>query len=127
MNINHRREAEKHASQGAFTDSKIHPIDPIATDFHFRLAQIHATLAAGEPDSLRPLLAALITRWEEVADSYKPKAGDRADLTDRYREQRRAYLRVIDDLTTALVHGRLSYALMTDAEAAEHGIVRDGV
>lgn len=76
--------------------------------------------------TLRPLLATLIARWEEVADSYKPEPGDTDDVTRRYRDRQRIYLRVIDDLTTALVQGRLPYALMTDAEAAEHGIVRDG-
>ncbi|BBB01023.1 hypothetical protein RVR_8255 [Actinacidiphila reveromycinica] len=48
--INHRAEAEKHASQAAHlkSDRRHHPIDPIATDFHLRMATVHATLAAGE-------------------------------------------------------------------------------
>jgi hypothetical protein len=50
MSINHRAEAERHASKAAhvLSDTKAHPIDPIATDFHLRMAQVHATLAAGE-------------------------------------------------------------------------------
>jgi len=53
MTINHRAEAEKHLSQGAFTQSpeKAHPIDPVATYFHLRMAQVHATLAAGQSGS----------------------------------------------------------------------------
>ncbi|MEU9611821.1 phiSA1p31-related protein [Streptomyces sp. NPDC048209] len=50
MTINHRAEAEKHLSQGSYVQSpeKAHPIDPVGTDFHFRMAQIHATLARDE-------------------------------------------------------------------------------
>lgn len=53
MSINHRAEAEKHASKAAHVSSptKMHPIDPVATDFHLRMAQVHATLAAGETAS----------------------------------------------------------------------------
>ncbi|MDP5310463.1 phiSA1p31-related protein [Streptomyces poriferorum] len=53
MTINHRAEAERHLSQGAFTASpeKAHPIDPVATDFHFRMAQVHATLARDEENA----------------------------------------------------------------------------
>ena len=50
MSINHRAEAERHLSQGSFISSpeQPHPVDPVATDYHFRMAQVHATLAAGE-------------------------------------------------------------------------------
>lgn len=50
MSIDHRAEAEKHLSQGSFVSSpdKPHPTDPVATDYHLRMAQVHATLAAGE-------------------------------------------------------------------------------
>ncbi len=50
MDINHRREAEKHASKGSFTKGENgHPADPIATDFHLRMATVHALLAAVAP------------------------------------------------------------------------------
>lgn len=47
---NHRAEAEKHLSQGSFVSSpdKPHPVDPAATDYHLRMAQVHATLARDE-------------------------------------------------------------------------------
>lgn len=50
MSINHRAEAERHLSEGSFVQSpdKPHPADPIASDYHLRMAQVHATLAAGE-------------------------------------------------------------------------------
>lgn len=50
MSINHRAEAEKHLSQGSFVSSpeKPHPIDPVGTDFHLRMAAVHATLAADQ-------------------------------------------------------------------------------
>ncbi|WP_420032304.1 hypothetical protein ACN2WE_05425 [Streptomyces sp. cg28] len=50
MSINHRTEAEKHLSLGSYVQSptKPHPVDPEGTDFHLRMAQIHATLAAGQ-------------------------------------------------------------------------------
>ncbi|WP_069769737.1 hypothetical protein [Streptomyces sp. LUP30] len=50
MSTGHRAEAERHLSQGAFVSSPEtqHPVDPVATDFHLRMAQVHATLAAGE-------------------------------------------------------------------------------
>ncbi|MEV5944638.1 hypothetical protein [Streptomyces sp. NPDC051994] len=48
MNINHRTEAERHASASAHIDNAGHPVDPKATDFHLRIAQVHATLAAGQ-------------------------------------------------------------------------------
>lgn len=50
MSANHRAEAERHLSQGSFTagPEKAHPIDPVATDFHLRMASVHATLATGE-------------------------------------------------------------------------------
>ncbi|WP_330173048.1 hypothetical protein OG875_05215 [Streptomyces sp. NBC_01498] len=53
MNTNHRTEAERHLSRGSFVSSpdRAHPTDPVATDFHLRMAQIHATLAAGETAS----------------------------------------------------------------------------
>ncbi|MET7975807.1 hypothetical protein ABZW44_22730 [Streptomyces mirabilis] len=53
MNVNHRAEAERHLSRGSFVDGpeKPHPVDPVATDFHLRMAQVHATLAAGQTTS----------------------------------------------------------------------------
>lgn len=50
MSINHRAEAAHHLSQGSFVSSadRPHPTDPVATDYHLRMAQVHATLAAGE-------------------------------------------------------------------------------
>lgn len=48
MSINHRAEAERHASAGSFLDETGWPVNPRATDFHLRMAQVHATLAAGE-------------------------------------------------------------------------------
>lgn len=50
MTINHRAEAEKHLSLGSLVNSpeKPHPVDPIGTDFHLRMAQAHATLARNE-------------------------------------------------------------------------------
>lgn len=50
MSIDHRAEAEKHLSQGSYVQSpeKPHPVDPVATDYHLRMAQVHAMLAAGE-------------------------------------------------------------------------------
>jgi hypothetical protein len=51
--INHREQAEKHASQAAHlkSDRQHHPIDPVASDFHLRMAMVHATLARGEESS----------------------------------------------------------------------------
>lgn len=48
--IDHREQAEKHASQAAHlkSDRQHHPIDPIASDFHLRMAMVHATLARGD-------------------------------------------------------------------------------
>ena len=50
MSTDHRAEAERHLSQGSFVSSpeKPHPNDPVATDFHLRMAAVHATLAAGQ-------------------------------------------------------------------------------
>ncbi|MFG3046316.1 hypothetical protein ACGFZR_15470 [Streptomyces sp. NPDC048241] len=50
MSVDHRAEAEKHLSLGSYVKSptKPHPVDPEGTDFHLRMAQIHATLAAGQ-------------------------------------------------------------------------------
>ncbi|MFC9700876.1 hypothetical protein ACFTWD_09315 [Streptomyces sp. NPDC056943] len=49
MSINHRTEAEKHLSQASYVNGpQQHPVDPIATDFHLRMAAVHAQLAAGE-------------------------------------------------------------------------------
>lgn len=47
MNINHRAEAERHLSQASHVSSpnRMHPIDPVTTDFHLRMAAVHATLA----------------------------------------------------------------------------------
>lgn len=48
--IDHRREAERHASKASHVRSldQMHPIDPVATDWHLRMAMVHATLASGE-------------------------------------------------------------------------------
>lgn len=55
MSINHRAEAERHLSQGSFVKSpeQPHPVDPVATDFHLRMAQVHATLARDEEQADR--------------------------------------------------------------------------
>lgn len=51
--INHRAEAERHASQAAHlkSDREPHPIDPVASDFHLRMAMVHATLARGDENT----------------------------------------------------------------------------
>jgi hypothetical protein len=48
--LDHRAEAEKHVSQAAHlkSDRQHHPIDPVASDFHLRMAMVHATLARGD-------------------------------------------------------------------------------
>ncbi|MEU1787048.1 hypothetical protein ABZ553_14480 [Streptomyces sparsogenes] len=75
MTINHRAEAEKHLSQGSFVRGagKPHPVDPIATDFHLRLAQVHATLARDEQQAattadLREALHSLRRRFDDTRD-----------------------------------------------------------
>jgi hypothetical protein len=51
--INHREQAEKHASQAAHlkSDREHHPIDPVASDFHLRMAMVHATLARADENT----------------------------------------------------------------------------
>ncbi|WP_097930962.1 MULTISPECIES: phiSA1p31-related protein [unclassified Streptomyces] len=53
MTVNHRAEAEKHLSKGSFVTSPdtAHPTDPVATDYHLRMAQVHATLARDEENA----------------------------------------------------------------------------
>lgn len=55
MSINHRAEAERHLSQGSFVSSpdQPHPADPVGSDFHLRMAQVHATLARDEEQATR--------------------------------------------------------------------------
>lgn len=51
MTINHRAEAERHLSTASYKTGdgpNDMPINPAAADFHLRMAQVHATLAAGE-------------------------------------------------------------------------------
>lgn len=67
--INHRVEAERHLSQAAHikNDRQHHPIDPVASDFHLRMATVHATLArdeeqAGRTADLRDALTLLRRR-----------------------------------------------------------------
>ncbi|MFD4378011.1 hypothetical protein [Streptomyces bacillaris] len=50
MTVNHRAEAEKHLSKGSFVTGPdtAHPADSVATDYHLRMAQVHATLARDE-------------------------------------------------------------------------------
>lgn len=51
MTINHRAEAERHLSRSSFWTGDgpdDFPVNPAATDAHLRMAQVHATLAAGE-------------------------------------------------------------------------------
>ncbi|MET9012271.1 hypothetical protein ABZX74_15335 [Streptomyces olivaceoviridis] len=48
MSINYRAEAERHASKASYTSESGRPYNPEATDFHLRIAQVHATLAAGQ-------------------------------------------------------------------------------
>jgi hypothetical protein len=51
MTINHRAEAERHLSKASFMTGdgpRAMPVNPAAADLHLRMAQVHATLAAGE-------------------------------------------------------------------------------
>lgn len=74
--INHRVEAEKHASQAAHlkSDRQHHPIDPIASDFHLRMTMVHATLARGNESTagdadMRDALTLLRRREHAVRDA----------------------------------------------------------
>jgi hypothetical protein len=48
MSIDHRTEAERCASKASYTNEAGRPYNPEATDFYLKLAQVHATLAAGQ-------------------------------------------------------------------------------
>lgn len=74
MTVNHRAEAERHLSQASFmTGDGPHsmPVNPAATDAHLRMAQVHATLAAGQQSvaDASAYRMALVTWRETVARS----------------------------------------------------------
>jgi len=90
VSTDHRAEAERHLSQGSMVGSpeKPHPVDPIASDFHLRMAQVHATLARDEEQAAttRNLVSAHIAkglasrepdRWKAALEL--TKALDEAD------------------------------------------------
>jgi hypothetical protein len=117
MTSTHRAEAERLLGQATDNDGDIVCDDSLTTTI-LAAAQVHATLAAGH-DPIRALLATLAERWQEVADSYKPK-GDEPDddVAARYANYRLIYLRNIRDLREALDAGRIPCGLMTHAERA---------
>lgn len=68
MTINHRVEAERHLSKASFwtgNGPNATPVNPAASDFHLRAAQVHATLASQGTDFRAPL-EALAAYYEAV-------------------------------------------------------------
>ncbi|MGQ4343512.1 hypothetical protein [Streptomyces sp. SAS_275] len=86
MSVDHRAEAERHLSQGSFITGpeRAHPVDSVATDFHLRMAQVHATLAANQAttadvSSLRHTIHTLrFALIRQVAEGLALSAGDEA-------------------------------------------------
>jgi hypothetical protein len=70
MTINHRAEAERHLSKASFmTGDGPHatPVNPAAADHHLRMAQVHATLAAGQATTAdASSYRAALTAWRGI-------------------------------------------------------------
>lgn len=122
MSIDHRAAAEKHLSQGSFTKSPdtAHPSDPIATEYHLRMAQVHATLARDEDQAattqdLKDALALLRRReyaTREAVSQHVAKA-----LASREKDRWKAGL----DLTKALDEADCNIDNLVDARLADDG------
>jgi hypothetical protein len=122
MNIDHRTEAEKHLSQGSFTKSPntAHPVDPIATDYHLRMAQVHATLARDEEQAAatRDLKDALtLLRRREYATREAVSQHVAKALASREKDRWKAGL----DLTKALDEADCNIDNLVDARLADDG------
>ncbi|MFE3487502.1 helix-turn-helix domain-containing protein [Streptomyces griseus] len=106
----HYRESERLLKVATKSPSGQQRIDCLAA------AQVHATLATKQ-DPVREQLATLLERWEEVADSYKPREDSKhADLEERYRNYRYVQLRTIRNLRQVLDTGTMPCELATDDE-----------
>jgi len=114
MAVNHRAEAEKHLGNAARHLTE-HPGDMRIAEVAAAIGQGYATLAAAQ-DPVREQLATLLERWEEVADSYRPRESGHPDLEERYRNYRYVQLRAIRNLRQVLDTGTMPCELATDEE-----------
>lgn len=113
MTTDHRAEAAKYLveAEDEFMDAEGDSRHALAA------AQVHATLAEKQ-DSVRPLLATLVERWEEVAEAFKPEdmGGEWDDITRRYQHYRQTYLKAIRDVEFILDEGKIPCQLLTVEE-----------
>jgi hypothetical protein len=90
--IDHRAVAELHANLATHIkpERQHHPIDPVASDFHLRMATLHATLANNEAGTasnadMRDALTLLRRREHAMRDAVSAHIADALTSTNRDR------------------------------------------